>query len=143
FIGSAKVLDVRPQVLVRFAAGGAFDIHNAHHALRQNRDISVATGFAQDTKPFVQQHLSESWKLRLKQWLAARKLNQVAAEGLCAFNYVLKRHHLAAVEGVFGVAPNAAKIAAGGSDEGARQPSEGAFALNRAVDLVDSDRHAN
>ena len=52
----------------------------------------------------------------------------------------LQRHLFAFGEGVGGVAVGAAQVAGGEPDENARQPGEGAFALQAQIDFVDDQR---
>jgi len=77
--------------------------------------------------------------LTVEERLAARQLDErrVQVEGGC--EDFESPHPLAAVEGLRGVAPGAAKVAACEADEGARDADEGRFALDALVDLVDDE----
>ena len=141
--------DVIGEHFFGLAAARAFPVHDVAHARIARADVVRATGLDQHGEAHVAKAAHQRVNIFLQQRFAAGELNErqfvagLAGEGASFFEFgdnLVDDHRLAAGESVRGVAVGAAEVAAGEPDEGARQPGEGALALNAQVDFVNQQR---
>ena len=131
--------DVRVEIAGALATGRGLEVHDAVHAQIDRRDVVRSGSFQQDVEPGIAEHGEERDAVGLQQRLAARHLDQRAAETADFLHNLLERHFVSFVEGVFRVAISAAQVAESEAHEDTGQTGPSALALHRLVDFVDRE----
>lgn len=109
---SPKSVEVGPVIPFGFARRGAFHV--------KNNSGPPVHAFSRDKTAGLDQHLvtavakrGDEWEHRLLcERFTARDFDEITAEFLQLFEYLIKRHPLSARKGVFAVAPDATHRAA-------------------------------
>src|ERR1044071_3627805 len=130
-----QMLEVLPAILVAFARAGTLDVENDLRARIDRRDVDRSRRLDQHFESVIAEPLDQLERFRLRQRLAARHLDELAAVALHAIEHFVDRHPLATSERVLRVAPHAAEIAAGEAHEDAGTSGVRRLALDRIEDL--------
>ena len=119
------------------AGAGAFDVDDLVDGAGDVCEGLFAAGLDHEGVVVGEEAVHEGQKFAgLEHGLAAGELDEAAGgEGFDLGEHLVGGEGLAAGEGVLGVAPGAAQVAAGEADEDAGDPGEGAFALDGFVEL--------
>lgn len=144
-VGRFQVRNISKAVAGNFAAGGAFQIHDAMDAGINLRNVVCAAGFDEHGETRFAKLLHEREGIFLKQRFSAGELDKrkfwIRLRQFFNFGQnFIERFLFAFGEGVGGIAERTAQVAAGEADENARQPGKGAFTLQAQVDFVDDER---
>src|SRR5216684_4607232 len=134
-----ELFEVRPVVLLRFLRARALNVEDDLRTTIDRFDIDRPGGLDQNLEAVVAQAADQIEPFLLGQRFAAGDLDEIAAVAPNAGDDLIDRHPLPAGEGVLGVAPAAAQIAASQTDEDAGAAGVARFALNRMKDLGNAD----
>ncbi len=119
------------------AGAGAFDVDDLVDGGRHFAEGAFAAGLHHEgVAAVLEQAVHEGKEFAgVEHGLAAGELNERAGEGLDLRDNLIFSERLAAVEGVGGVAPAAAQVAAGEAHKDARHAGKGAFALDGFIEF--------
>jgi hypothetical protein len=135
----AKVLEIRPEIALRLAATGTFDIENLDRSGIENAGIETAASLDKDGVALITEPGDKLATVALlDEGLAPRDFDEPAVHGFDLPHNLINAHFAAACKSVFAVAPHAAQIAKRQPDKGARQAGKRGFTLDRMKDLGDA-----
>lgn len=129
--------DVFETVFGNHAAVGAFEIHDGEDSGVDGADVLRSVGFEEDAIALIGEGGHEGEDVWLEEGFASGDFDHRGFEPLHFGKNGGEAHFVAFIKGVFGVAPDATKVAIGQSHKGTRQPGVGAFTLYAFVDFVD------
>ena len=113
----AKLVDVRPAILLHFARAGTFDVEDDLRSVVDRSDVDRSRCLDQHFVAVVAESLDQIERLALRERLAAGDFDELASVRLDARHHVVDRHLLATGECVFGIAPATPQIASGEANE--------------------------
>jgi len=146
FVFFGELIEVAEVEGVGLSGIRALDVDDTNHVFRKFTDETLSAGFDHNLVAGSAEMLSQRNRFFLKQGFATGQFDErntggfairAPVEGFDALKDIFDGHFLAAVEGVGGVAPDTAKIAARESNENAGQPGAGSFSLNGFEDFGD------
>lgn len=140
FVQLGQMPEIGVSIFFGFAAAGTFQVHDFDDARIHWCDIDRAAGFEQYCFTEVAEARQQRQNIRLEEGFAAGHFDKLGFKTADFGEDVVEGDWLALVEGVSGVAPGAAEVAAGQSHKDAGPPGIRGLPLNAVKDFIDNQR---